>query len=108
MSPLMAPRQAAMVCNTLEHSSPLSNAFSIAVIWPLILLTRFRSFSLSLVVCAILFTASFFDDTIPGYGNEAFCGQHSTQVAHYGTGLASKRTLGWSKDRDGWQAQLET
>src|ERR1700730_15907409 len=72
MSPLMAPRQAAMVCSTLEHSSPPSNAFSIAMIWPLILLTRFRSFSLSLVVCAILFTSSWFDDTIPGYSNEAF------------------------------------
>src|ERR1700688_3004746 len=75
MSPLMAPRQAVMVCSTLEHSSPLSNAFSIAVIWPLILLTRFRSFSLSLLVCAILFSSSCFDDTIPGYSNEAFRGK---------------------------------
>ncbi len=50
MSPLMAPRQAAMVCSTFEHSWSPPNAFSIALIWPLILLTRFRSFSLCLAV----------------------------------------------------------
>ncbi len=58
MSPLMAPRQAAMVCSTFEHSWSPPNAFSIALIWPLILLTRFRSFSLCLAACAILFTLS--------------------------------------------------
>src|SRR5437764_14539142 len=40
-----------MVCSTFEHSWSSSNAFSIAPICPLILLTRLRSFSLSLVVC---------------------------------------------------------
>lgn len=60
ISPLMAPRHAAMVCNTLEHSASSSNAFSIPLIWPLILLTRFRSLSLSLLVCAIRFSLHWF------------------------------------------------
>src|ERR1700692_2520159 len=95
MSPLMAPRQAAMVCSTLEHSSPLSNAFSIAVIWPLILLTRFRSFSFSLVVCAILFLSSWFNVTIPGYSNGAFGGQTmQRRLLTWGTALTSKDNAG--------------
>jgi hypothetical protein len=39
-----------MGCSTFEHSWSPSKAFSIALIWPLILVARFRSLSLSLVV----------------------------------------------------------
>jgi hypothetical protein len=53
------------VCRTREHSWSSSRAFSIALTCPLILLTRFSSFSLSWVVCAILVKSSLLNDTIP-------------------------------------------
>ena len=52
--PLMAPREAAMVCRTSEHSLSSSSAFATAFSCPWMRPIRFNNFCLSLLVCDML------------------------------------------------------